>query len=276
MSRPAFAIFAQHYLSALLGNFGTVYLNTPVPRDPKLRVYKVPSRSNWSTEVLKAATAGNERIMVSPEVTGEAELVDVLFEPDLNRSRTSLGLLGELLFVPCIIEPLRWSPTIEEMRTCMNHWLRWKVEADGGIVPVDEISVYEQEEDNDNEDYEEEVVDRTLLIIVPSIMSKNLTGWGAKPSTRNISGVYDLAPAFCTTIVVTSELPQDDYTLWLRLLGRGQTQRLAIQELMRLELNYPLRELALQQLHQWCQILSVGQMGKEIECLMQLLNSIEV
>ena len=107
-------------------------------------------------------------------------------------------------------------------------------------------------------------------------MSKNLTGWGAKPSTRNISGVYDLAPAFCTTIVVTSELPLDDYTLWLRLLGRGQTQRLAIQELMRLEFNYPLRELALQQLHQWCQLLSVGQMGKESEYLMQLLSSIEV
>lgn len=76
MSRPAFAIFAQQYLSALLGNFGTVYLNT---------------------------------------------------------------------FVPYIIGSLRWSPTIEEVRTSMSHWLRWKVEADGGIVPVDEISVYEQD-----------------------------------------------------------------------------------------------------------------------------------
>lgn len=55
----------------------------------------------------------------------------------------------------------------------------------------------------------------------------------------NIAGIYELAPVFCTTIVVTSELPQNFSTLWLRLLGRGITQRAAIMELLALDANHP-------------------------------------
>jgi hypothetical protein len=40
----------------LLNDFGKVYLNTPVSRDSNLRVYKLPSRSNWGANVLRAAT----------------------------------------------------------------------------------------------------------------------------------------------------------------------------------------------------------------------------
>jgi hypothetical protein len=267
MSRPAFSIFAQQYISALLNDFGRIYLNTPVPRDPNLRVYKIPSRSNWGANVLRAATGGNEQIMISPEVIGEASLVDVLFEPVLNQSRTSLGLLGELLFAPCIIELLRWSPTNWQIQTCLGHWLKWQSETNGGIIPAHEISTNEEKE---------EVVDKILLIVVPSIQSKQLIDWGAQTSIRDIPGVYDLGPAFCTTIIATGELPKNEYTLWLRLLGRGPTQRNAIQELMNLEFDCPHRESALRQLQQWYQLLLGGQMGKESRLLVQLLSCIEV
>jgi hypothetical protein len=272
MSHKAFSIFAQQYISALLHDFGKVYLNTPVPRDPNLRVYKMPSRSNEGTNLLRAVTEGNERIMISPEVIGEASLVDVLFEPVLNRSRTSLGLLGELLFAPCIIELLRWSPTNWQIQTCLGHWLKWQCETNGGIIPVQDIPTDDEKENNDNK---KEVVDKILLIVVPSIQSKQLIAWGAQTS-RDIPGVYDLAPAFCTTIIATSELPMNEYTLWLRLLGRGPTQRNAIQELMNLEFDCPHRESALRQLQQWYQLLLGGQMGKESRLLMQLLSRIEV
>ncbi|MGB8699949.1 MAG: hypothetical protein WCD18_11080 [Thermosynechococcaceae cyanobacterium] len=273
MSYSAFVVFTQHYFSTLLSDIGEVYCNQPVPRDPKLRIYKIPSRTNFSTEMLNLMTAGNDRIMISPEVIGEAELVDILFEPYPNCSSTSLGLLGELLFVPSIIESMRWSPTESDIRTCMSHWLGWKSEADGGIIPVDETSTYEEKDDNDNY---EEIVDKILLIIVPSIQSKQLTGWGMKPSARNISGVYELPPAFCTTIVVTNELPKNEYTLWLRILGRGPNQRAAIQELMRLDTNYHKRELILTVLKQWHQILLEGNLGKESKYFMQVLSSIEI
>jgi hypothetical protein len=121
MSRPAFAHFAQQYFSALLNDFGTVHQNEPIPRDPKLRVYKFPSRSNFGSTLLSGMTAGNDRVMINPEVVGEANLVDVLFEPNLEKSRASLGLLGELLFVPVIIETLRWTPDDWAHQTCISH-----------------------------------------------------------------------------------------------------------------------------------------------------------
>jgi hypothetical protein len=271
MSRPPFTLFAQHYFSALLHDFGTVYLNEPVPRNPDLRVFKLPSRTDWGTEMLSALTEGNDRVMISPEVIGEAELVDVLFEPDDQKTREWLGLLGELLSVPCIIESFRWLPTTRALRTCMGHWLQWKVEASGGMIPVDGTP-REYNAVNDDEDID----DKILLIIVPSMTARQLQAWGAKPSPRKIPGVYESPPAFCTTIVVTGELPQTLSTLWLRLLSRGNTQRSAIRELIQLEANHPLRAVALRQLQQWYQLIAQGQMGKETAALTQLLSQIEI
>jgi hypothetical protein len=278
MSRPAFAHFAQQYLAALLHDFGTVDLNEPVPRDPKLRVYKFPSRSNFGIAVLDSLTTGNDRVMISPEVVGEASLVDVLFEPDPDLSRTSLGLLGELVFAPAIIDTLRWPPDDWTYRTCMAHWLSWKTEAYGSIVPLDASPVYEEDDyDDDNppaEEDEYEPVDKILLIFIPTITPERLEYCGFQPSAHNISGVYSSAPAFCTTIVAINQLPQDESTLFLRLLGRGPTQRAAIAELLQLDASHPHRQTAIHQLQQWHQRLSTGQMGKESKCLMVTLEQV--
>jgi hypothetical protein len=283
MGRPAFAHFAQQYFAALLNDFGTVYQNEPIPRDPNLRVYKYPSRSNFGTALLGELTAGDDRVMISPEVVGEANLVDVLFEPDLDKPRTSLGLLGELLFAPAIIETLRWTPDDWAHCTCMSHWLSWKNEADGGIIPIDATPVYEEEEDDDydydnpseeEDEYEPEPVDKILLMLMPAITPERLEYCGFWPSAHNIPGVYSSAPAFCTTIVATNQLPQDKSTLWLRLLGRGPTQRAAIAELLKLDASHPHHNTAIAQLQQWRQLLSNGQMGKESKRLMAVLSQI--
>jgi hypothetical protein len=275
MSRPTFAIFAQQYLAALLYDYGTVFLNEPIPRNPKLRVFKMPSRTNFSTETLKQLTRGNDRIMVSPEVVGEAELVDILFEPS-PASRESLGLLGEILVAPCIIHNFRWAPNVWDIRNCLGNWLKWSVEDSGQIIPVDEEPVQEEELDDfeDDEDYEEEPIKKALIIIVPSINPQICKGFGAKSSKFKISGVYETPSGFGTTIIVTSEFPCNDSTLWLRLLGRGLTQRSAIQELMNLEVSNPHRTVALEHLHQWHNLLVSGHMGRESKYLMQTLANI--
>ena len=258
MSRPAFSIFAQQYLLALLNGFGTVYLNEPIPRDANLRIFKLPSRFNWGTEYLKEITHGDNRVMISPEVIGEAELVDILFEPNSHKSRTSLGLLGEFLSVRCIIEILRWAPNALELEDCLRHWLTWKSEASKSIMSANETSVGNSEACSDGSDE----IDKTLLIIVPSIASQHLQGFAARRD-MNISGIYHFAPAFCTTIIVTSELPQNISTLWLRLLGRGPTQRAAIMELIALDDNHPHCTVVQQQLREWYQLLSNNQMFNE-------------
>jgi hypothetical protein len=97
VSRPSFAIFAQQYLDALLNEFGAVYLNEPMPRDPKLRIYKHPSRSsptdqrssNLGADILKAVTADNPRIWVNPEIIAEVSW-SMSF---LNRIQRFLGTL---------------------------------------------------------------------------------------------------------------------------------------------------------------------------------------
>ena len=103
--------------------------------------------------------------------------------------------------------------------------------------------------------------------------SQHLQGFAAR-GDMNISGIYHLAPAFCTTIVVTSELPQNISTLWLRLLGRGTTQRAAIMELNALDDNHPHCAVVRQQLREWYQLLSNSQIFNEGKLLMQTLASI--
>jgi hypothetical protein len=282
MSRPAFALFAQKYLAALLNDVGTVYLNEPIPRDPKMRIYKYPSRSNPATALLQAVTENMPRVMVNPEIIAEAQLVDVLFEPDPEQSRASLGLLGDFLYVPSIIQTLRWSPNSWTLRKCMRPLMVWDSAEHGCIIPVDEEPVYEEEEDDydydydqDEEDeYEPEEVTKILLMIIPSIDRKLIRHAGLTPSAKKIRGVYEFAPAFHTTVVVTSELPKDSSTLLLRLLGRGPTQRDAIDDLMALPASHPQRGVILKQLQDWYHVLLKGEMGGESAALMESLSKL--
>ncbi|MEM9925635.1 MAG: hypothetical protein AAF915_18110 [Cyanobacteria bacterium P01_D01_bin.50] len=154
--------------------------------------------------------------------------------------------------VQCIIKILRWAPDVWELQNCLRHWLTWKSEADKGIIPANETSVGTSEACSDVR----QEIDKTLLIIVPSIASQHLQGFAACRD-MNISGIYHLAPAFCTTIVVTSKLPQNISTLWLRLLGRGPIQRAAIMELNALDNNHPHCTVVRQQLRECYQLLSV-------------------
>ncbi|PAX49868.1 hypothetical protein [Brunnivagina elsteri] len=102
-----------------------------------------------------------------------------------------------------------------------------------------------------------------------------LQGLTARASAVDIPGVYELPSAFCTTIIATNELPQDRSTLWLRILGRGSTQRQAILELFALDDNYLHRTVILHQLRQWYRFLLSGKLGKESARLMTLLAMID-
>jgi hypothetical protein len=273
MSRPSFVIFAQNYLSALLSNFGTVFLNEPMPRNPKLRVYKHPSRSGWEGEYLKSILGDDNRIRINAEVIGEAELVDVLFEPDPTKSRANLGVLGSLTSVPCIIDTLHSppeSPDSIEILCLIHNWLSWYAEEYGGIVPVDEAPPH-----IDKKIQPPLPVDsnKAQLIIFPTVQYDDIiNGFGGRPSPLNIPGLYTLPPALCnTTFVFTQLLPVDTSTLWLRLLGRGETQRQAIIELVNSDIDNPLYALARQQLRAWYQVLLEDRADEESQELMQSL-----
>jgi flagellar motility protein MotE (MotC chaperone) len=65
------------------------------------------------------------------------------------------------------------------------------------------------------------------------------------------NGVYLLPESLRTAIVAINELPITDDTLWLRILGRGETQRQAVSELLALPENNVLRENTLKLITNW-------------------------
>ncbi len=62
-----------------------------------------------------------------------------------------------------------------------------------------------------------------------------------------------------TAIVAIHQLPTTTETLWLRLLGRGTVQKVAINELEALPLNHPHYQATLEQLYNSQQNLAVNQ-----------------
>jgi Domain of unknown function (DUF4351) len=60
-----------------------------------------------------------------------------------------------------------------------------------------------------------------------------------------------LPPGFHTAIVSINQLPETSDTLWLRVLGRGHTQRRAVQEVVALPPTHPRRGQILRLLASW-------------------------
>ncbi len=62
-------------------------------------------------------------------------------------------------------------------------------------------------------------------------------------------GIYFLAPALTTSLIVLHQLPETPETLWLRLLGRGGTRTRAIDELETLSPSHPFKSASLKLLY---------------------------
>jgi hypothetical protein len=86
-----------------------------------------------------------------------------------------------------------------------------------------------------------------LWILTPTASPQLLQGFEAKLDRNNWGeGIYFLAPSLRTTIIVIHQLPQTPETLWLRILGRGNVQARAINELELLPEENPFRVNALE------------------------------
>ncbi len=270
MQRPAFTTFAQCYLTALLKESGAVGLNQMLPRDPNLRVYKLPSRSNFETDLLSAAIGTWNQVSISTEVTAEAEVVDVIFEPHESVDYDALGWLGQLIKCPTIVQVLRSSPNARAVRSCLQHVLCWQAEASGSLVPADEQIGRDSQLNRQREAIQADDT-KTLLMLVPSLNTHLVEGFGLERAPEYASGIYNFPPAFGMTVGVINQLPIQPSTLWLRLLGRGPRQRQAIEELMALTPDHPLRDPIVQQLRVWYWLLQTGRAGKESWRLTQTL-----
>jgi hypothetical protein len=80
-----------------------------------------------------------------------------------------------------------------------------------------------------------------------------IEGLGAIQNEENNweRGVYFLPLILKTGIVVIHQLPVNEDTLWLRVLGKGGTQKRAVEELVQLPERNPLKENLLEILANW-------------------------
>ena len=182
---------------------------------------------NILREALRRACTSETEV----EVLAATQKIDVYATPDPARAaeRARMGLLGELAAQPCLFEPFHDTPTLRQVRRCLNKQHTWHHElerrarvaassvAGGGARPtVDEVPF------------------PVLAVISPGKPATVLDAYGCEWVSP---GVYHADWGLALRVVVLAELPATPETLLLRLLGRGRVCRQALAELAKLPVD---------------------------------------
>ena len=186
----------------------------------------------FSKQYLKGLLSPFGKVEISREVTGEVRQVDIYFSPvsKLPISSRNLGVLGQLLSSDCLIEPFRNQPTLNEVRSCL-----------GKLFSVQ--SELQREAKRNQRSINEKDLP-SLWILATSASEKLIESFGFQLDSENpVTGVYISPAGFKINLIAINQLPVVPETLWLRILGKGKTQELAILELVDLSPENPLREV---------------------------------
>jgi hypothetical protein len=198
------------------------------------------SHDQFAKEYLEELLTPLGTIKKSEKVKSEIQEIDVWFEPfsDQNQENLPLGLLGKMAKTQCLFEPFRNPPSEIEIRSCLL-----KLYAVHGDV------VRKAKRENRNIAESELPI---LWILTPTFSSRMIAGLGANEIVEDwVKGVYFLPNILKTAIVAIHQLPVNEDTLWLRVLGKGGTQKRAVEELTELPENNPFRENLLEILADW-------------------------
>lgn len=198
------------------------------------------SHDQFAKEYLEELLAPLGTIKKSEKVKSEVQEIDVWFEPFSrpNKENLPLGLLGEMAKTQCLFEPFRNPPSEIEIRSCLL-----KLYAVHGDV----LRKSKRESRNISES-----ALPVLWILTPTFSSRMIQGLGAIEIEEDwVKGVYFFPNIFKTAIVAIHQLPVNEDTLWLRVLGKGGTQKRAVEELSELPENNPFRENLLEILADW-------------------------
>jgi hypothetical protein len=222
----------------------------------------------FSKQLLEEVLAPYGTVEISLEVTGESQFVDVFFEPSSNRADSwsvsiapqGLGLLGRIAQTPCLLEPFRNQPSAFEIRSCLQKL--YQVHGN-----------YQRKAKREKESIAENDLPQ-LLILASSASETLLNGFGVSSSEEWESGVYFLSPSSKAAIVAINQLPRNEETLFLRLLGKGQTQKQAVDEVIAIDAREPKRAAILRLLSNWkISIEITGQVEAEEELMMALTQA---
>ena len=155
------------------------------------------------------------------ETGASTQRIDVLFRPDdrHHHDRLARGLLGRLVDRECHLEPFRNTPPIPAVRNCIRRlWNHHHVRARDAdrLTPPEDLPL------------------PRVTVISPGLPAGAIATFSLRPAPAHPRGVYRTPDAFGLWLVVAAELPENRDTLALRLLGRGDTFRRAVDALQHL------------------------------------------
>lgn len=165
------------------------------------------------------------------EVLAATQKIDVYSVPDPTRGteRARMGQLGELSAEPGLFEPFRNTPTLRELRRCVNKQHTWHHELERRARAAAGSPTGEGDpEPSAPRANQEEVPFPALIAIGPGRPETVLDAYGCAPVSP---GVYHAVWGLVLRIVVLAELPRTRETLLLRLLGSGRLLREALSDL---------------------------------------------
>ncbi len=197
-------------------------------------------------------------VEINRMVSDEVREVDLYFIPFPDPKPLSLGLLGRLAEAPCLIEPFRNPVDPEGIRSCL----------------IKQLVLVAQLQREAKRQRQSSPLLPQLWILTPtaseSILKEcraelDLPTWG--------EGIYPLAPILGAALVVIHQLPRVPDSLWLRLLGRGRVQQQAIQELLTLPEEDPMRQNGVRALSN-CRIMVDAQQEELAEAERELIMNL--
>ncbi|MCA2862937.1 MAG: hypothetical protein IM323_05470, partial [Microcystis sp. M049S1] len=189
----------------------------------------------FSKDYLETFLSSSGDVKTSLDVTAETQEIDVYFRPTSPEIPPELGLLGTLAQTPCLLEPYRNPVTIEGIIACLSKLFTVREQL-------------QREAHRHQQPLLAENIPR-LWILTPTASQRIITAFSALNNPDWGEGIYFLAPALTTALIVLHQLPETPETLWLRLLGRGGTRTRAIDELEALSPSHPFKSASLKLLY---------------------------
>jgi hypothetical protein len=182
------------------------------------------------------------------EVPGEAKFIDVWFVPQGSETAISeLGLLGQMLQGPCLFEPYRNEPNRRDFRVGTMK-LIWVQEDERRKARVEELP---------------EARLPRLWILASQVSQPFLNTFRLWLDPTWPDGVYFAGDGYRTGVIVLDQLPETLDTVWLRVLGRGETQKRAVLEVMAMPKSDDRRQQVLQIVFSWRVRIDLGELSAE-------------
>jgi hypothetical protein len=209
-------------------------------RNLKVKIMTRQPHDQFAKEYLEELLKPLGKVERSKEISGEVRQIDIWFIPDKNVSVESsgLGLLAKMAQKTALFEPYRNTPTETEIKSCLLK-----------LYSIHSLQEREAKREKFNLDDDNLPF---LWILAPTFSERMLKGFGATLDVENWeNGIYFLPDFLKTALVAINQLPKTNETLWLRVLGKGTTQKLAVEELIELPKNSPYRRNLMDILASW-------------------------